>query len=244
MQPRSEQTSGRRDRKGSAGKLCRHATAMDEVRRVTEGVLVVLEGGEGAGKTTLAHLLAERARASGRMVSVTREPGGTVLGEVLRGLLHEDVELWTEVFMFMAARAELVGTVIRPRLADGHIVICDRYTGSTLAYQGYGRNIEKSTLRTLNEWSSGGLEPNLVLYLDVDPSIGLSRKVDETRSVRTGLEQLAFHQRVREGYLALAATDERWITLDAGLSQGEVFAHAWDAVERATTQLPYVPRLL
>ncbi|MGE5596865.1 MAG: dTMP kinase [Hyphomicrobiales bacterium] len=197
-------------------------------------MFVVLEGGEGAGKSTLAEALAGRLRAAGREVVVTREPGGTRVGELLRGLLHEPLSPWAETFAFLTARAQLVAEVIRPALERGAVVLCDRFAPSTFAYQGYARGLDLGELRTANAIATGGLQPDLVLYLDLPPEVGLPRKHGESEAIRTGLEGLAFHRAVREGYhaLAKAAPPGAWVTIDATRPPAEVAAEAWDAVNR------------
>lgn len=199
----------------------------------TAGRFIVLEGGEGAGKSTLASALAERVRAAGREVLLTREPGGTAAGELVRSLLHEKLTPWAETFAFLVARAQLVSEVIRPALERGAVVICDRFAGSTFAYQGFGRGLNMQSLQAANRLATGGLEPDLVLYLDLDPAVGLARKRGETAVIATGTEDLAFHRKVRGGYTALAAgaPPGRWITFDASRPAEEVARYAWDAVE-------------
>ena len=139
---------------------------------------ITIEGGEGAGKTTLAQALAERLRAQGRSVRLTREPGGSALGQALRTLvLDPQLQLtdWSETCLFLADRGANVEGVIRPALAAGEIVFCDRYLDSTLAYQGYGRGLDLGLLRRLNEAVTGGLLPELTLLLDLPPELGLAR---------------------------------------------------------------------
>ncbi|MCC7363495.1 MAG: dTMP kinase [Dehalococcoidia bacterium] len=194
-------------------------------------MFIVLEGGEGAGKSTLAADLAARLRAAGRTVNLTREPGGTAAGELVRGLLHEPLQPWAETFAFMVARAELVAEVIRPALERGETVLCDRFAGSTFAYQGWGRGLALADLDRVNALATGGLAPDLVLYLDIPPEIGLARKHGETEAIRTGLEARAFHERVREGYRAqAAAAPATWVTIDALQPAAVVAELAWSAV--------------
>lgn len=192
---------------------------------------VVFEGGEGSGKSTASAAVAERLRAAGVTIVHTREPGGTRAGELVRGLLHERLTPWAELFAFLVARAQLVEEVIRPALGRGETVICDRFSPSTFAYQVHARGLDEQQVRTANALATGGLEPDLVVYLDIDPEIGLRRKHGETEAIRTGLEGLAFHRKVREGYLAQAAADAaRWLVIDGTLPPNEVADRAWDAV--------------
>jgi dTMP kinase len=196
-------------------------------------MFVVLEGGEGAGKSTLAKGLRKRLEDAGRGVTVTREPGGTDAGEHVRDILHGRLAPWAEVFAFLTARAQLVAEVIRPALQDGEIVICDRYTPSTMAYQGYGRGLDLDELRRLNALATGALEPDLVVLLDLEPRVGLARKRGELEAIRTGEEGLVFHERVRAGYHALAAADAgRWVVIDASRSPDEVLEDSWAAMRR------------
>lgn len=191
-------------------------------------MFVVLEGGEGAGKSTLAAALAASLRARGHEVVVTREPGGTAAGETVRMLLHEPLVPWAETFAFLAARAQLVAEVIRPALERGAVVICDRFAASTFAYQGFGRGLPLDDLLAVNRIATAGLEPDLVIFLDLAPELGLARKHGEIEAIRTGLESRAFHERVRDGYrmLAAGAPARSWLTIDAALPQGEVAARA------------------
>lgn len=196
------------------------------------GRFIVLEGGEGAGKSTLSGALVARLREAGLDAIAVREPGGTAAGEKVRELLHLELQPWAETFAFLVARAQLVSEVIRPALERGATVVCDRYYPSTLAYQGYARGLGLDQLRAANALATGGLEPDLVVFLDIDPEVGLRRKHGEIEAIRTGLEGLAFHQRVREGYLALMAEPGpgKWLRLDATLPADEIAEAAWAAV--------------
>jgi len=198
------------------------------------GRFIVFEGGEGSGKSTVARAVAERLQAEGRTVVLTREPGGTPAGEQIRALLHEPLSPWAELFAFLAARAELVERVIRPALGRGEIVICDRFAPSTFAYQVHARGLDAVVVRTANRAATGGLEPDLVVYLDLDPAAGLARKQGEGAAIATGLEGLAFHRKVREGYLLQARDDPaRWAVIDASLPAGRVAELACERVARA-----------
>ncbi|GBD24166.1 Thymidylate kinase [bacterium HR29] len=195
------------------------------------GRFIVLEGGEGTGKSTLLPRLAARLRSRGVAVVETREPGGTSVGEGVRVLLRDELDPWAETFLFLAARAQLTAEVIRPALAQGVWVICDRFAASTLAYQGYGRGLDLQALRLLNGVATGNLEPDLTILLDIDPVEGLRRKGAQPGDVRTGTEALAFHERVRKGYRELcAASPDRWVLVDAAQPLEAVESAAWDAV--------------
>jgi len=195
------------------------------------GLFVTFEGGEGAGKTTQIELLAAALRAEGRAVLCTREPGGDPVAEAIRAvLLHRDEPIGhrTETLLFVAARAQVVDRVIRPALLSGAIVLCDRYADSTVVYQGHARGLPLDDVRRLNAFATGGLAPDLTLLLDQDPEIGLARQPDRNRMES---EDLAFHSRVREGYLAEAGADPgRYRVLDASRSASEVHAEVLAAV--------------
>lgn len=197
------------------------------------GVFLALEGGEGAGKSTLAAALAAHITAANREVVLTREPGGTPAGEIVRTLLHENLVPWAETFAFLAARAQIVAEVIRPALQRGAVVICDRFEASTFAYQGYARGLDLATLRGLNRLATAGLTPAMTLFLDIDPAAGLQRKHGEEEAIRTGLESLPFHRKVRAGYFAMAgeAPPGTWLVLDAARPPDTVVAGAWSALE-------------
>ncbi len=191
-------------------------------------MLITFEGPEGSGKTTQARLLAEHLRGKGCQVVLTREPGGTPIGDQIRRILHDpdNVEMapWAEVFLYTASRAQLVAEVIRPALAAGKVVICDRFYDSTLAYQGYGRGLDLETLWQITRIATGGLVPDLTLYLDIQPDEGLARRLlGGGEWNRMDQEALAFHQRVRAGYLELAGMEpERWVVIDAARSIQDV----------------------
>ncbi len=181
-----------------------------------EGLFITFEGLEGAGKSTQAKLLAERLESLGYPVTLVREPGGTNVGEALRGILadsaYDDMSPLTEVFLFAASRSQLVEQVIRPRLGEGTIVICDRFTDATLAYQGFGRGVHPTQIREISDICSWGVRPDLTFLIDIEPARGLSRV--RTRSVETltkmdRFEQLdlGFYERVREGYMEIASEE-------------------------------------
>lgn len=194
-------------------------------RRSKPGVslFITFEGPEGSGKTTQIRLLAELLDAEGLAVTTTREPGGTRIGNAVRALLldpaHTEMSPRSESLLFQAARAQLVDEVIRPALAAGNVVLCDRYADSTLAYQGYGHGQELAPLRQLGAYATGGLLPDLTVYLDIDVQAGLERKRAGAAEEWNRMENkaLAFHERVREGYHRLAADEPaRWLVVDAG----------------------------
>lgn len=194
-------------------------------------MFITLEGGEGVGKTTQQALLAERLQREGYACVSTREPGGTALGEALRELLlHGDpLTPLAELLLYAADRAEHVNKVIAPALAVGQVVICDRFTDSTLAYQGYGRGLNLEQIRQLNHLATGGLQPQLTLWLDLAPEVGLARS---RLGDKLEQEHLEFHRRVYRGFQALAAAEpQRIVRIDAGGSPLEVAARIWSVVQ-------------
>jgi len=200
------------------------------------GLFVTFEGGEGSGKSTQLERLAARLRARGLEPLLTREPGGTPLAEGIRRLLL-DPELrpapMAEAMLMEAARADLVAHLIRPALAAGRVVLCDRYDDSTLAYQGGGRGLDVELLRALNRAATGGLEPELTLLFDLEPALGLARRARVPDALnRLDREPEAFHARVRARYLELAAASpRRFVVLDASLLPERLEALAWAALE-------------
>ncbi len=199
------------------------------------GLFIVFEGPEGSGKSTQLRLLYRRLRRAGLPVVGTREPGGTRLGERLRRLLKgmpepESLAAEAELFLFLAARAQLVSTVIRPALAAGRVVLCDRYSPSTIAYQAYGRGLPLEGVVEADRLATGGLWPDLVVLLDLPVEVGLARR-GRRRADRFEAEELEFHRRVRAGYLEQARADpNRWLVVDAQAPRGEVARSVWACV--------------
>jgi len=201
-------------------------------------LFITFEGPEGSGKTTQVKRLAERLQERGCDVLTVREPGGTSVSEQIREVLHaldnRDMQPRTEILLYCAARAQLVGQVIRPHLQSGGIVICDRYADSTLAYQGYGRGLDLPVLRMILDFATGGLKPDITFYLDIDVESGLKRKRaggDEWNR----MDDLAvdFHCRVRAGYLEMIAQEPvRWVVVDAARDTEIVAKEIWETTER------------
>jgi dTMP kinase len=189
------------------------------------GILITIEGIDGAGKSTQAQMLAEWLRAEKRDVVLTREPGGTELGERLRPLLLDGqarVGAAAELFLYAADRAQHVEEVIRPALAAERVVICERYSDSTAAYQGYGRGLDTGFVQRVNQFATGGLVPDLTLLLDV--AVELARARMAGTPDRLERQEAAFHERVRAGYLELARVQpERLRTVDAAATPQIVF---------------------
>ncbi len=174
-----------------------------------KGKFITFEGPEGCGKSTQIRLLAEALEREGRLVVTTREPGGTEIGEEIRKILlnQEYIQLTDvcEVFLYEAARAQLVNEVIVPALDSGHIILCDRFSESTLAYQGYGGNISVEWIQKMDHVARGGLRPDLTIFLDLDPAEGLKRARASQKEIdRLEEKDLEYHQRVYQGYLELA----------------------------------------
>lgn len=203
-------------------------------------MFLTVEGVEGSGKSTLLGALAARLEAEGHAVLRTREPGGSVLGTRLRPLLlnaGQALEPEAELFLFLADRAQHVAEAIRPALDAGTLVLCDRYADSTIAYQGYGRGMDLDRLHALNDFATGGLRPDLTLLLDLPAETGLRRAM--RRNAATGLcqaegrfesETLAFHERIRQGFLDLARRHPaRFCVLDALHAPSALAEQAWAA---------------
>ena len=199
-----------------------------------KGLLITLEGGDGAGKSTQARRLRNRLARAGHSVRLVAEPGGTVLGQRLRRLLkfsRQEITPQAELLLFLASRAQLTQEVILPALAQGAIVICDRYADSTAAYQGYGRGLDLENIHRLNASATQRLRPSLTVLLDVHPEEGLQRRAPEARD-RMERDVAGFHARVREGYRELARNEpDRWLVVDAGLPRAEVARRVWERVE-------------
>ena len=188
-------------------------------------LFITFEGPDGSGKTTQIELLAKRLRDQGHEVLITREPGGTSIGDQIRAVVHDvkNVEMRreTEFLLYSASRAQLVRQVIRPHLERGGTVLCDRFADSSMAYQGYGRELDLDIVRRITQFATGGLCPDLTVYLDLPVEVGLQRK-ESAHAAQAGewnrLDQqtLDFHQQVRQGYLRMAEADpERWLAVDA-----------------------------
>jgi len=194
---------------------------------------ITFEGMEGCGKSTQARLL---ARALGPDTVLTQEPGGTAIGRAIRQLLlhpaNRAMSAEAEVLLFFADRAQHVAEVIRPALAAGKIVISTRYVDTSLAYQGYGRGLDLDRIRSVAVLATGGLRPDLTLFFDLPLEIGLARVVSRGGRDRLESEVREFHERVRNGYLELAAAEpDRWIRIDASGSEANVEARTRAAVE-------------
>lgn len=201
------------------------------------GVLISIEGLDGAGKSSLARELVDRIRRQGLPVQLLREPGGTRLSEKIRTLVldpeNSPVAAATEAFLYLAARAQLVATVIRPALERGEVIVCDRFIDSTLAYQGGGRGLDRPTLEQMNLLATGGLVPRITVLLDIEPELGRERRLAEERAQEDRLEaeDFDFYRRIRSVYLELAEQEpERIKLLSAILSPLELGVRAWEII--------------
>jgi dTMP kinase len=204
------------------------------------GLFITLEGPEGAGKTLQAERLVEALQTDGQRARLTREPGGTQLGEQIRSIVlavaegRAVIDPMADALLFNAARAQLVAEVIRPALAAGEIVVCARFADSTLAYQGYGAGVPLTELEAVAEAATGGLRPDLTILLDVPPEVGLARKADGSRNRFEAAFDLEFHRRVRDGFLDLARQEpDRWRVIDGTRDADAVF----DEVRQITAEL-------
>lgn len=193
-------------------------------------MFITFEGLDGSGKTTQLALLAAYLEELGIPHLCTREPGGTEIGDQIRTVLHDVANTamspLTEILLYSASRAQLVAEVIRPALAEGAIVLCDRFADSTLAYQGYGRGLDLDALVQITRFATGGLQPDLSLLFDLDPQRGLQRRSSQGEEMnRMDLQAGAFYRRVREGYAALVrAEPDRWVVISADRPAGEIQA--------------------
>jgi dTMP kinase len=188
------------------------------------GKFITFEGIDGAGKSTHIEPAAVRLRKAGRSVVVTREPGGTDLAEALRQtVLHASMDAVTETLLVFAARRDHIGRVIAPALARGEVVLCDRFTDATFAYQGFGRGQKLALLEQLEAAVQEGLQPDLTLWFDLEPAVAAQRRAEARAADRFEAEDLAFFERVRAGYVARMEADrQRFVRIDAALDRDEV----------------------
>lgn len=200
-----------------------------------KGLFISFEGIEGTGKTTQARLLAEYLSRSGLVTMLTEEPGGTPIGKRIREILlnveHKEMHPLTELLLYNASRCQHANEVILPALNEGKVVITDRFSDSTAAYQGYGRGIDINLLDTLDKVATGGLKPDLTFLLDIDVETGLRRNRGANKVDRLELETIDFHNRVRKGYLELSSKDPGRIKIiESSGTIEEIHAKIIDAV--------------
>jgi dTMP kinase len=201
------------------------------------GFFITLEGPEGSGKSTHASRLAEFLRSKGRNVLLTREPGGTSIGDQIRAILNDHANTAmhprAEILLFCSSRAQLIHQLIQPHLARGGTVVCDRFADSSLAYQGFGHGLDLETLRSISDFASDRLAPDLTLLLDLPVEVGLARRRrSDSDWNRLDALNVEFHRRVRNGYLELAREEPgRWVRIDADKDEEEV----WGQIRKAVT---------
>lgn len=211
-------------------------------------MFIAFEGGDGAGKSTQAARLAGALEARGLTVLRTREPGGTPIGEKLRSLVlehgHGHIDAHTEALIFAASRAAHASQVIRPALERGEVVLTDRYIDSSVAYQGAGRDLGTDAVRSINEWATSGLQPDLTVLLDVHPADGRSRRTaGDAAEDRLESEADEFHARIRQAFLDLAASrPESYLVLEAQQSVDELAARILDRVDQLLAASAGSPR--
>ncbi len=198
------------------------------------GLFITFEGGEGCGKSTQARLLYQKLQRHNIPSLLTKEPGGTPLGNKIRSVLKIKrdftISPLSELFLFAACRSQLIQDVIEPALHAGRVVVCDRFSDSTTVYQGLARGLDLSLIVSINSAATGGLKPDVTVLLDILPEQGLlrKRKIDQDRF---DSEELSFHRRIREGYLNLAAKEpQRWLVLQAGLPANKLSQLTWEHI--------------
>ena len=204
------------------------------------GRFITFEGGEGCGKSTQIRLLADRLRASGKDILLAREPGGTPLAERIRSLVREELDdppnARAETLLFLASRAQLVASVLRPVLASGKWVLCDRFADSTFAYQGYGRGFDLAELKRLNGFATDGLVPDRTVLLTVSPDVAARRMRMREAATHTSADRMEragedFHKRLNEGFLSLAAAEpDRFSVIESDGTVEEVSERIWNSI--------------
>jgi dTMP kinase len=200
----------------------------------TNPFFIVFEGPEGAGKSTQIKHLVTKLRETFDVVQ-TREPGGTPAADAIRKVILDPaltISPLTEFLLYSASRAQHVEEIIKPALEQPKIVVCDRFFGASVAYQGYGRGLELEFIYSLTGKVTGGIEPDLVLLLDLDPQVGLERVAQRGQKDRLELADISFHHKVREGFLAQAKENKTWVIIDAQQDEANVKAEIWQAVSR------------
>jgi len=214
--------------------MARHIEIVRESEQ-PRGLFVTLEGGEGSGKSSQAQALKTLLEGMGYRVALTHEPAGCELGRRVQVLLNDssiDLDPRAELFLFEAARAQHLAEVILPALASHDVVICDRFSDSTVAYQGHGRGLSLNHVRAANHVATQGLVPDLTILLNVSVRVGLTRKEGEAAPDRIGREAPNFHEQVRRGYLALATEEpERFVVVDASLPADEITKRIWHRLD-------------
>jgi dTMP kinase len=228
--------------------------AVSPATSAAPGRFITFEGPEGGGKTTQVAHLCRRLEQAGVLVYQTREPGGTPAGGELRAMLlvpdRPSLAPETEALLMCADRAQHVAEVIRPALAAGMVVVCDRYADSTLAYQGFGSGVDLASLEAVNRFATGGLLPDLTVLIDLDVRIGLERKHSASRAGREDLNRIdlrdvSYHERVRDGFLTLARrSPKRFLVVDGTQAPESISDRIWERVTRLVSVKAKTPRLL
>ncbi|MBO8169899.1 MAG: dTMP kinase [Thermoanaerobacteraceae bacterium] len=208
------------------------------------GFFITFEGPDGAGKTTQINKVAGKLRQLGKKVAVTREPGGTKLGEAIRNILLDPQQnnlcSEAEVLLYAAARAQHVVEVIKPALAEGKIVLCDRFLDSSIAYQGFGRKLNLDIIQTVNRYAVAGIKPDLTVLLDVPVTVGLQRIKSKGGLDRIESEKLVFHEQVRQGFYQLSRQEpDRFRVIDASRPVDVVSRQVWQVVAERLGDLQY-----
>ena len=205
-------------------------------------MFITFEGTDGSGKSTQVKAITAKLREQGYKIITTREPGGTAIGDQIRAIVLDNLENTdmvdrTELLLFCASRAQLVHELILPTIERGGIILCDRYADSTLAYQGYGHGLDLQALRDILHFATSGLQPDITMYLDLKPEIGLERRhqarFEGEDWNRLDDKEIAYHQRVYDGYQQIIKNDpsNRWVRINANQTQAVVTKNIWDALQ-------------
>lgn len=193
-----------------------------------KGLFIVLEGPDGSGKSTMAKMIAQYYQDAGREIVFTREPGGTKISEQIRNIIldnnNTEMSYMTEALLYAASRAQLVSEFIKPNLEKGKIVISERYVYSSIVYQGIARNLGIQKVKEINDFAIDGLEPDLVLFFNIDPEKSLNRKLSKGNSDRLENEKINFHKKVYEGYKEISKVYDEITLIDADKSVDELFS--------------------
>ena len=211
------------------------------------GFFITFEGGEGAGKSIQVEILTSHLNEEGYHLVVTREPGGTRIGEQIRSITHDpenvDLNPLAEAYLMSAARAQHVTEIIKPAIDSGKIVVCDRFVDSSIAYQGCGRKLGSDVIKKLNELAVDGAIPDLTLFLSVSPEIGMRRRGKTKKKDRLDLQQQDFYKRVHDGYISIAKENsKRYVLIDASKSIETVATKIWEVVKQRLNSIPGINR--